>query len=66
MSSDEKKRNVLQTNSATTGLAAAPLSIKIAVDLIQLLEENQLPLDDTISALEIVLKDFKKKRREIS
>jgi len=58
-------KNKAQNNEVTceTGLASAPLSVKIAVDLIQLLEENQLPLDDTIAALEIVLKDFKKKKK---
>ena len=50
-----------KTNS-TTGLESAPLEIKIAVDLIQVLEENNLPLEPTIKALEIVLKDFKNKR----
>lgn len=46
------------------GLKAAPLEVKIAVDLIQLLEENKLPLEPTIKALEIVLKDFKKKQKK--
>ena len=48
--------------ASTTGLENAPLEIKIAVDLIQLLEESDLPLESTIQALEIVLKDFKNKR----
>lgn len=46
-----------------TGLASAPLEIKLAVDLIQLLEENEIELEITIKALEIVLTDFKKKRQ---
>ncbi len=44
------------------GLETAPNEIKLAVDLIQLLEENELPLETTIQALEIVLADFKNKR----
>jgi len=48
--------------ASTTGLENAPLEIKIAIDLIQLLEESDLPLESTIQALEIVLKDFKNKR----
>ena len=49
--------------TAETGLESAPLEVKIAVDLIQLLEENNLPLEPTIKALEIVLKDFKNKQK---
>ncbi|MEL0628901.1 YbaM family protein [Psychromonas aquatilis] len=49
-------------NSAASSLEDAPLEIKLAVDLIQLLEENDFPLETTINALEIVLKDFKNKR----
>lgn len=45
-----------------TGLASAPLEIKLAVDLIQLLEENNFELEVTIKALEIVLNDCKNKR----
>ncbi|TEW49535.1 DUF2496 domain-containing protein [Psychromonas algicola] len=52
-----------KTTSAS-GLESAPLEIQIAVDLIQVLEENDLPLEPTIKALEIVLKDFKNKRKE--
>lgn len=43
-------------------LSQAPKSIQIAVDLIQLLEENQIEPELAIEALEIVLLDFKKKR----
>lgn len=46
----------------TSSLANAPIEIKLAVDLIQLLEETDVELETTISALEIALKDFKKKR----
>jgi hypothetical protein len=40
----------------------APDEIKLAVDLIQLLEENQLPVETVLSALAIVQRDFEKKR----
>ena len=49
-------------NEQNTGLETAPQEIKLAVDLIQLLEENELELETTIQALEIVLADFKNKR----
>ncbi len=43
-------------------LENAPDEIKLAVDLIQLLEENQLPADTVLAALAIVQRDFEKKR----
>ncbi len=43
-------------------LSDAPKSVQIAVDLIQLLEENQIETAIAIEALEIVLNDFKKKQ----
>jgi hypothetical protein len=42
-------------------LLDAPKAIQIAVDLIQLLEENQIETEVAIAALEVVLTDFKKK-----
>lgn len=39
----------------------APASVQIAVDLIQLLEENKIETTVAIEALEIVLTDFKRK-----
>ncbi len=54
-----------EKNSSDLGLASAPLEIKLAVDLIQLLEQNDLPLDATIKALEITLRDFKNKQRQL-
>lgn len=45
-----------------TGVASAPADIQLAVDLIQLLEENNIELETVISALEITLTDFKNKR----
>ncbi|WP_240923570.1 DUF2496 domain-containing protein [Psychromonas sp. SA13A] len=56
--------NEKDKHSTDLGLASAPLEIKLAVDLIQLLEENDLPLDATIKALEITLRDFKNKQRQ--
>ena len=43
-------------------LADAPKSVQLAVDLIQLLEENQIKTELAIEALQIVLNDFKKKQ----
>jgi hypothetical protein len=45
-----------------SGIDKAPADIQLAVDLIQLLEENNIELETVISALEITLVDFKKKR----
>lgn len=42
-------------------LADAPLSVQIAVDLIELLEENNIDTHIAIEALQIVLTDFEKK-----
>jgi len=50
-----------QKKSNTSNLDFAPEEVKLAVDLIQLLEENNIEVDTTIKALEIVLRDFKNK-----
>ncbi|QUM76005.1 pleiotropic regulatory protein RsmS [Moritella sp. 24] len=42
-------------------LENAPKHIKLAVDLIQLLEENQLPTKTVLDALAIVQQDFQRK-----
>lgn len=42
-------------------LANAPKHIKLAVDLIQLLEENQQPTTTVLEALTIVQQDFQRK-----
>ncbi|MAD05381.1 DUF2496 domain-containing protein [Pseudoalteromonas shioyasakiensis] len=42
-------------------LEHAPDYIKIAVDLIMLLEQNDVPAEDVLAALEIVKSDFEKK-----
>lgn len=43
-------------------LENAPDEVKLAVDLIQLLEENRLPAETVLAALAIVQRDFEKKR----
>jgi len=43
-------------------LSDAPISVQLAVDLIQLLEENQIETEIAIAALQIAIDDFKNKR----
>ncbi|MFT5879461.1 MAG: hypothetical protein ACI86X_000565 [Moritella sp.] len=43
-------------------LDSAPKHIQLAVDLIQLLEENPIPTKTIIAALEIVQQDFQRKQ----
>ncbi|QDY41245.1 pleiotropic regulatory protein RsmS [Candidatus Pantoea soli] len=43
-------------------LENAPDEIKLAVDLIQLLEENQVPVATVLAALEIVRRDYQQKQ----
>jgi hypothetical protein len=43
-------------------LLDAPQAVQIAVDLIQILEENKIDHKTAIEALQIVLCDFQKKR----
>ncbi|MBK4769971.1 MULTISPECIES: pleiotropic regulatory protein RsmS [Pantoea] len=42
-------------------LDTAPDDIKLAVDLIQLLEENQVPTATVLAALAIVQRDYEQK-----
>ncbi|ATF91557.1 Protein of uncharacterised function (DUF2496) [Cedecea neteri] len=42
----------------------APDEVKLAVDLIMLLEQHQIPTDTAIAALDIVREDFLRKQRE--
>ncbi|MDX2322494.1 MAG: DUF2496 domain-containing protein [Moritella sp.] len=42
-------------------LESAPKHIKLAVDLIQILEENPLPTETVMAALAIVQQDFQRK-----
>ena len=44
-----------------SSLKNAPKHVQLAVDLIQLLEENNVPTQTAVAALEIVLADFKNK-----
>ncbi|MEL2240265.1 pleiotropic regulatory protein RsmS [Leclercia adecarboxylata] len=43
-------------------LENAPDEVKLAVDLIMLLENHELPIDTVLKALEIVKRDFEGKR----
>ncbi|RPH24735.1 DUF2496 domain-containing protein [Buttiauxella warmboldiae] len=40
----------------------APEEVKLAVDLIMLLEQHQIPTETALAALEIVRQDFLRKR----
>lgn len=42
----------------------APDEVKLAVDLIMLLEQHGIPTSTVLSALEIVRQDFLRKQRE--
>lgn len=46
-------------------LENAPDEVKLAVDLIALLEENQLPVRTVLSALEIVKRDYENKLKRV-
>lgn len=50
----------------SSDLENAPDYIKIAVDLIMLLEQNDVPAEDVLAALEIVKSDFEKKTSTIN
>lgn len=50
------------TKSNTSLVDASP-SIKLAVDLIQLLEDNQIETEVVLQALEIVTKDYQRKQK---
>lgn len=45
-------------------LDKAPDEVKLAVDLIMLLEQHQIPTQTVLAALEIVRQDFLRKREE--
>ena len=47
--------------NSSAGLANAPLHVKLAVDLIMLLEQQQLADSDVLAALDIVIEDYQKK-----
>lgn len=52
----------MTNNQETTALEQAPEHIKLAVDLIYLLESNEIEIDTAIEALNIVLQDLKQKK----
>ena len=45
----------------SSSLENAPTHVKLAVDLIMLLEQHELPAEDVLAALEIVKSDFQNK-----
>ena len=45
-------------------LENAPDDVKLAVDLIMLLEQHEIPTETALAALEIVRQDFLRKREE--
>ncbi|MCF2856369.1 YbaM family protein [Pseudoalteromonas sp. SMS1] len=45
-------------NDQTSPLHDAPQHVKLAVDLIMLLEQNEVPPEEVLQALEIVKQDF--------
>ncbi|MDO6775618.1 YbaM family protein [Shewanella sp. 3_MG-2023] len=47
-----------------SALNDAPKAIQLAVDLIQLLEENKIDTTTAIEALQITLADFKTKQQQ--
>ncbi|MDD9157498.1 pleiotropic regulatory protein RsmS [Aliivibrio sp. S4TY2] len=51
----------IEQETPTSPLDNAPDEIKLAVDLIYLLESNKVKKEIAIKALEIVLNDFKNK-----
>lgn len=50
------------SHSKSSSLDSAPDEIKLAVDLIYLLESNQVEVKTALAALEIVTLDLKKKQ----
>ncbi|KNC91614.1 pleiotropic regulatory protein RsmS [Trabulsiella odontotermitis] len=44
-------------------LENAPEEVKLAVDLIMLLEQHEIPPETVLRALEIVQRDFEKKQK---
>ncbi|HCB2208521.1 TPA: pleiotropic regulatory protein RsmS [Citrobacter farmeri] len=47
-------------------LENAPDEIKLAVDLIVLLEENQVAPDTVLKALEIIKQDYERKMKQLT
>jgi hypothetical protein len=49
------------TKTETPALSDGPLEVQLAVELILLLEQQDLPVDTVLAALAIVQHDFRKK-----
>ncbi|GAA0663025.1 DUF2496 domain-containing protein [Rheinheimera tangshanensis] len=49
------------TKAETPALSDAPFEVQLAVELILLLEQQDLPTETVLSALAIVQRDFQKK-----
>ncbi|WP_127024700.1 DUF2496 domain-containing protein [Rheinheimera mangrovi] len=49
------------TKNKTPALSDAPLEVQLAVELILLLEQQDLPTEIVLAALTIVQRDFQKK-----
>lgn len=54
-------RNKMSDNKTPNALENAPAEIKLAVDLIYLLESNDIEPNTAIAALDIVRKDYERK-----
>ena len=48
----------------TKELEQAPTYVKLAVDLIMLLEQHEVAPDDVLNALEIIKTDYEQKREQ--
>ncbi|MGO2131219.1 MAG: DUF2496 domain-containing protein [Pseudoalteromonas prydzensis] len=49
----------------TKDLEQAPIHIKLAVDLIMLLEQHEVAPNDVLNALEIIKTDYEQKRDQL-
>ena len=49
----------------TKELEQAPTYVKLAVDLIMLLEQHEVAPDDVLNALEIIKTDYEQKREQL-
>lgn len=57
--------NVIENKDDPPNLSEAPAYVKLAVDLIMLLEQNDIAADVAIEALEIVKQDCQRKLKQI-
>ncbi|BDF93936.1 MULTISPECIES: DUF2496 domain-containing protein [Pseudoalteromonas] len=49
----------------TKELEQAPTHVKLAVDLIMLLEQHEVAPEDVLNALEIIKADYERKREQL-